>query len=128
METRQKLEAEIRLLQKDKKDLLQTVQQQEVDLNDLQKALSDEKETRLRMTDMYNDLKKQMSVLMEEALTTTQQKAEVMAELEAVDFTRKTHEANSGSLRDQLLNAQVSHVVQAQGAWEEKRAGNSYSK
>lgn len=108
MESRQKLETEMRHLQKDKKNHLQTLNHQEADLNELQKALSEEQEARLRMTEMYNDVKKQMSVLMEEARTTTQEKAVVMAELEAVDQTRKTHEANSGSLRDQLMSAQVS--------------------
>jgi len=107
MESRQKLENEMRHLLKEKKGNLQTLSQQQADLNDLQKALSDEQEARVHMTDMYNDVKKQMNVFMEEARTSTQEKAVVMAELEAVDQTRKTYEANSGSLRDQLFSAQV---------------------
>lgn len=112
MEVRQKLEADIRLIQNDAKNHLQTITNQDTEISHLQKALTEEQESRLRMTEMYNDVKKQLSVLMDEARTSTQEKAVVMAELEAVDQTRKTHEAHSGSLRDQLMTAQVTSSLQ----------------
>ena len=107
METRQKLETEKRHREVENKDMRFSVQQLDVDVKDLRKSLAEEQEARSLQAELYNEEKRKNEVLMHETRQTSQQKAEVMSQLEAVDNSRKSYEESSGTLRGELQAAQV---------------------
>ena len=57
---------------------------------------------------LLEDEQRKNEVLVEESRNHSLQKTEALYQLEAVDQTRKSYEASSGSLREELKVAQVS--------------------
>ena len=107
METRQKLETDKRQLDVENKDLKFSVQQLDADVKDLRKSLAEEQEARGLQAELYNEEKRKSDVLLHETRQTSQQKAQVLSQLEAADYSRKASEENSGTLREELKAAQV---------------------
>ena len=111
LENRQNLEVDKRQQQMDNKSLRNNLQQLESDLRDLKRALAEEQDARAVQNQLLEDEKRKNEVLVEEARNHSLQKTEALYQLEAVDQTRKSYEASSGSLREELKAAQVSGDV-----------------
>ena len=111
MENRQNLEVEKRQQQMENKSLKSTLQQLESDVRDLKRALAEEQDARVTQSELLEDEKRKTEALVEESRHHSLQKTEALYQLEAVDQTRKSFEASSGSLREELRAAQVSGGV-----------------
>ena len=111
MENRQNLEAEKRQQQIENKSMRSNLQQLESDVRDLKRTLAEEQDARTVQNQLLEDERRKNEVLVEESRNHSQQKTEALYQLEAVDQTRKSYEASSGSLREELKAAQVSEKL-----------------
>ena len=84
------------------------MQQLESDIRDLKRALAEEQDSHTVQSQLLEDERRKNEVLIEETRNHSLQKTEALCQLEAVDQTRKSYEASSGSLREELKAAQVS--------------------
>lgn len=107
LENRQNVEVEKRQQQTENKSLRNNLQQLESDVRDLKRALAEEQEARAVQNQLLDDEKRKNEALVEESRNHSIQKSEALYQLEAVDQTRKSYEASSGSLREELKAAQV---------------------
>ena len=107
LENRQNVEVEKRQQQTENKSLKNNVQQLESDVRDLKRALAEEQEARAVQGQLLDDEKRKNEALVEESRNHSIQKSEALYQLEAVDQTRKSYEASSGSLREELKATQV---------------------
>ena len=98
---------EKRQQQTENKSLRNNLQQLESDVRDLKRALAEEQEARAVQSQLLDDEKRKNEALVEESRNHSIQKSEALYQLEAVDQTRKSYEASSGSLREELKAAQV---------------------
>lgn len=107
LENRQNVEVEKRQQQTENKSLRNNLQQLESDVRDLKRALAEEQESRAVQSQLLEEEKRKNEALVEESRHHSIQKSEALYQLEAVDQTRKSYEASSGSLREELKAAQV---------------------
>lgn len=107
LENRQNVEVEKRQQQTENKSLKNNLQQLESDVRDLKRALAEEQEARAAQGQLLDDEKRKNEALVEESRNHSIQKSEALYQLEAVDQTRKSYEASSGSLREELKATQV---------------------
>lgn len=107
LENRQNVEVEKRQQQTENKSLRNNLQQLESDVRDLKRALAEEQEARAVQNQLLDDEKRKNEALVEESRNHSIQKSEALYQLEAVDQTRRSYEASSGSLREELKAAQV---------------------
>lgn len=101
------MEVEKRQQQIENKSIKNNLQQLESDVRDLKRALAEEQEARTVQSQLLEDEKRKNEVLVEESRNHSLQKTEALYQLEAVDQTRKSYEASSGSMREELRAAQV---------------------
>ena len=107
LENRQNVEVEKRQQQTENKSLRNNLQQLESDVRDLKRALAEEQDAHAVQNQLLKDEKRKSEALVEESRQHSIQKSEALYQLEAVDQTRKSYEASSGSLREELKAAQV---------------------
>lgn len=93
------------------KSLKSNLQQLESDVRDLKRALAEEQDAGAMQSELLEEEKRKNEALVEESRHHSLQKTEALYQLEAVDQTRKSYEASSGSLREELKAAQVSGGV-----------------
>ena len=108
LENRQNAEVQKRQQQTDNKSLRNNLQQLQSDVRDLKRALAEEQDAGAAQSQLLEEERHKNEALLEQSRHHSLQKSEALYQLEAVDQTRKSYEASSGSLREELRAAQVS--------------------